>query len=69
MPQPLIQALPSNLFFTDGYQLRITALDPTTGAQVTGVVISDTTFQVRPVDGGGGDNAPQPMLVPSDGLV
>lgn len=69
MPQPLIQALPSGMFFADGYRLRLTALDPTTGAVVAGVVVSETTFQVRPVDSGPGDSAPIPQLVPSDGLV
>lgn len=66
MPQPLIQALPSNLIFTDGYQLRLNALDPNTGAVVSGVVVSDVTFQVLPMgDQGGSGSAPLPFLVPS----
>lgn len=70
MPQPLIASLPLDLVMASGYVIRLTALDPTTGATVTGVTVTDVTFQVRPINigpgGGTGDGeAPMPLLVPT----
>lgn len=73
MPQPLIASLPIDLVLASGYTLRVTALDPTTGATVTGVRATDVAFQVRPlVIGAGGEpltDLPFPLLVPSDQLA
>jgi hypothetical protein len=56
---------------TSGYVIRLTALDPSSGAVVTGVRVTDVAFQVRPInigpDATGTDGAPMPLLVPFDG--
>lgn len=71
MPAPSIAALPIDLIMSSGYQVRFTALDPTTGAAVSGVRVTDIALQVRPVNIGpdaiGADGAPMPLLVPTDG--
>jgi hypothetical protein len=73
MPQPLIANLPLDLVLASGYVIRFTALDPTTGAAVTGVRVTDVAFQVRPVNIGPGGTtdglAPLPLLVPSNEVV
>jgi hypothetical protein len=70
VPQPLIAALPLDLILNSGYQIRFTALSPSTGAAITGVRVTDIAFQVRPVNiGPGGTDeggAPLPLLVPTD---
>jgi len=69
MPQPLIAALPQDLVLTSGYIIRLTALNPTTGAVITGVTVTDVTFQVRPINIGPGGTVngvdPMPLLVPT----
>ena len=52
MPEPLIAGLPPNLDLPDGYEVRFNALDPTTGAQVTGVVVTAATLYVQTLAGG-----------------
>ena len=73
MPQPLIAALPLDLILASGYVIRFNALSPSTGAQITGVRVTDVAFQVRPVNIGpgavAGDGTPSPLLVPTDELV
>jgi hypothetical protein len=70
MPAPAIAALPLDLILSSGYVIRFTALNPTSGAAVTGVRVTDVAFQVRPVNIGPGgvdiDGAPLPLLVPTD---
>ncbi len=46
MAQPLNIALPPNLVLWDGCIIRVTAIDATTGALVTGVDIADVSFEV-----------------------
>jgi hypothetical protein len=41
MPQPLIAGLPPGLALPAGYQLRVNAIDPTSGANVTGLTVSN----------------------------
>ena len=69
MPQPLIANLPLDLILASGYVIRFTALDPATGAAITGVRVTDIAFQVRPVNIGPGGvdegGAPLPLLVPT----
>ena len=71
--QPLIAALPLDLILSSGYQIRFTALDPTTGAAITGVRVTDIAFQVRPINTGPGGTTdglvPSPLLVPTDELA
>jgi len=40
MPVPLLADLPADLDLEGGYTIRITALDPATGATVPGVKVS-----------------------------
>lgn len=40
MPQPLIVGMTPDVVVSGSYRLRLTALSPTTGAQVTGVKVS-----------------------------
>ena len=46
MAQPLNIALPPNLVLWDGCIIRVTAIDATTGALVTGVDVADVSFEV-----------------------
>jgi hypothetical protein len=46
MAQPLTVALPPNLVMTDGWVVTIAAVDATTGADVTGVTITEALIQV-----------------------
>lgn len=48
MPQPLIGTIPLRLEPAPGYRVRVTALNPTTGGTVAGVVVRDVAIQVRP---------------------
>lgn len=70
MAQPLIAAMPNDVILSSGYVVRVVALDPTTGATVAGVRLTDVAFQVQPTDSGGptdtGTGTPLPLLVPSD---
>jgi hypothetical protein len=72
--QPLIAPMPKDLDLGGGFVLRITAVDPTTGAQVTGVKVSNVVMTVDPISGAieppvtpGDLNAPSPYLVPTSG--
>ena len=52
MSQPLTIALPADFDLDDTYQIRVTALDPTTGNAVAGVNVADVTLMVDNVRGG-----------------
>lgn len=54
MAQPLIAPLPPDLDLPSGYKVQLSAVDPTTGATVTGVNISQFSLLVTDVTGGGG---------------
>lgn len=47
--------MPADLDLADGWTLRMTALDPLTGAVVPGVTISSFALEVDDLSGGGGD--------------
>jgi len=49
MAAPMNVRLPPFFTLSDGMQLRVTAIDATTGATVAGVVISDIQLSVDPV--------------------
>lgn len=54
MAQKLAAGIPSSLDLTQSWVLRFAAVDPTTGAAVTGVTISDAAIictQVGPTGG------------------
>lgn len=46
MAKPLTIALPPEIDLWDGCTIRVTALNATTGATVSGVEVSDVTLQV-----------------------
>jgi hypothetical protein len=63
MAEPYIAPMPPYLDLGAGYQLQVSAVDPTTGDQVTGVTVSNFSIIVDNL--GGGDLAVGPfMLVP-----
>lgn len=45
MAQPLIVTLPPNLDLWPGCIIRVTAVDPTTGATVAGVTVSNISIE------------------------
>jgi len=65
----LIAGLPPELELTDGYIIRLTAIDATTGADVAGVVVNNAAIYAQNVGGGSaGDLASGPfLLVPGPG--
>lgn len=72
MAQPLIANMPKDLDLGGGFVLRITAVDPSTGATVTGVKVSNLVMTVDPISGAvetdPGPEAfppPLPLLVPT----
>lgn len=66
MPQPLAAGLAPDLQLEAGYRIVVTALDPTTGAFIAGVTLTDASYFVRDLSGGDeGDQSPTPLLVPS----
>lgn len=52
MAQPIDAPMPALMNLESGYVLRINALDPTTGAAVTGVTVSDFTIYCDNLTGG-----------------
>ena len=54
MPAPTDVPMPGALDITEGYTLRVTAIDPTTGALVSGVNITKVVITATPADGSGG---------------
>ena len=64
---PVTAAMPFQLDLVGGYILRVTALSPSTGLVVSGVNVSNVTFQVTNVLGGNlaADGfVPLPLLTP-----
>ena len=70
---PMTAGLPVDCTLSAGYVVRLVAIDPTTGAAVAGVQLSDVSFFVTDLEAGGGatgpDNTPLPLLVPTGELV
>lgn len=65
MAAPLLAPMPEMLVVQSGYTVRVTAVDPTTGALVAGVnvgmeVITGTSFSDLP--GGNTEPPPPPLL-------
>jgi hypothetical protein len=68
--QPLTVPFPPNLVLTDGWVVKIAAVDPTTGADVSGVEITEALLQVEVIEGAGGaalSSGPF-MFVPGPGV-
>jgi hypothetical protein len=51
MAQPLTAGLPPGLNLVAGYKVRFAALDPTTGAAVSGVKVANPTIYVENLTG------------------
>lgn len=66
MAQPLVAGLPPSLALSSGYVIRLTALDPTTGAAVSGVRVTDVSYFVRPLTAADETESPSPLLVPTN---
>jgi hypothetical protein len=68
MAKPLVVALPPNLTLWGDCTISVTALNPSTGAVVSGVSISNVTLEVDQTEGLPDDLAVGPfMLVPGPG--
>lgn len=69
MPEPLMAPLPPNLDLPAGYLVRVNAVDPTDGSQVTGVTVTDFSILCEDLTGGGGAGLQVGpfMLVPGPG--
>lgn len=69
MPQTDNAAMPEGIELTGGYTIRVTALNPTTGAVVSGVTVSNLAMMIDDLTGGAGgglDYGPF-LLVPGPG--
>lgn len=51
MAVPVKTALPPGLTLSDGWTIRVTALDPATGNPVAGVQVTDVMIQARSLTG------------------
>jgi len=51
MPAPITVPIAPDLAVSDNYTIRITAIDPDTGAVVTGITISKSAILARDVSG------------------
>ena len=69
MPQPLIAGLPPDLILSAGYIVRVVALDPSTGATVSGVALTDVSLFVSDLNDSIQDDQTNPLLVPSNVTV
>lgn len=45
MPEPLVAGMPPGLILTGDYILRLDAISPASGADITGVIVSDVSIQ------------------------
>jgi hypothetical protein len=61
--KPLIVPLPPNLHLWGGCTVRVTAVDPDTGAGVAGVQVSNVTLEVDQTAGGPDDLAFGPFML------
>ncbi len=52
MAQPLTISLPPNINLWDSCVIRVTAIDATTGAVVSGVTVDDVTIECVQLKGG-----------------
>lgn len=68
MAQKLTAGFPPDLTISSGYVVRFRAVDPTSGADVAGVTITNAAMYVDDLlaDTPTGADAPMPFLVPTD---
>ena len=65
MPAPQIASLPEFFTLASGSVIRLTAIDPTTGALVSGVTISEVKIDVDPATTDEGPAIVPPILDPA----
>ena len=63
MAQKLTANMPSDLVIGDGYRLRFTAVDPTDGSVVSGVVVSAVNVDTEDAGSSGGGTVSDPILI------
>lgn len=63
MPAIDLAAMPPDLDLSAGYIVRVNALDPTTGAQITGVTVTDFSLLVSDVAGNLDVTVANPILI------
>ena len=63
MAKVQVAALPPNLDLSSGYTIRVNAIDPSTGGQITGVTISDLSILVTDVSGNLDLSVQMPILI------
>ena len=64
MAQKLTASMPENLDLQANYVVQITAVDPTTGALVSGINVSNVAImaeQITPASSGGGQDLLTPV--------
>lgn len=59
MAEPVVAPMPRDLDLAGSYTIRFTALNPTTGAVVPGVVVTDMVLTVQP----GSSTSPSDLAV------
>ena len=70
MAVPEIAPLPPDLDLPAGWLIRLRAVDPNTGSEVSGVTVTDFSLVVDDLTGGGGSGLPGTVpyaLVPGPG--
>ena len=63
MAQPLTAPMPPDLDLPDGYVVEWAAINPTTGADVSGVVVSGVSIFGTVLGTLSGPNVPNPILI------
>lgn len=58
-----------DLILDGSYIVRLTAVDPVTGALVSGVIVSEVAIQATDLVGSLSSLTPMPLLVPNTQLV
>ena len=63
MAQVIAASLPPDLDLPSGYIIRVNAVDPTDGSQVTGVTVTDLSIVVTDVTGNLKPDVGNPILI------
>lgn len=63
MAQVIAASLPPDLDLPSGYVIRVNAVDPTDGSQVTGVTVTDLSIVVTDVTGNLKLDVGNPILI------
>jgi hypothetical protein len=67
MSQKLTAGIPDTMELNANYQIQITALDPSSGAVVSGVTVSNVFIMADPIFGTApGEEPPPPTVTPPE---